>query len=89
MGAGCRSRRARRRRPANTSAWSCSSARPALHELERRGRRAFNESLEASRYGTRIEPVALPRKFRYVDEIPVDAQGKRQQATLKELFKTR
>lgn len=57
-------------------------------ELKQRGRRALNESLKAA-LRPRIEAVALPRKFRYLDEIPVDAQSKRSQAILKDLFKTR
>jgi len=59
-----------------------------LHELERSGRRAFNALLKES-LRNKIEPIALPRKFRYVDRIPGDAQGKRQQAKLKELFRSR
>jgi len=54
-------------------------------ELERRGRRAFGEALKAS-LRPRIERVAMPRKFRYVDAIPVNAQGKRQPAVLRQLF---
>jgi acyl-coenzyme A synthetase/AMP-(fatty) acid ligase len=54
-------------------------------ELQRCGRRAFNELLKRS-LRTKIEPIALPRKFRYLDEIPVDPQGKRQQTKLRELF---
>ena len=57
-------------------------------ELKQRGRRAFNEALKTA-LRSRIEAVALPRKFRYVEEIPVNAQGKRSPASLKELFKTR
>jgi hypothetical protein len=30
--------------------------------------------------------VAVPRAFRFPDALPVDAQGKRQVARLKELF---
>ena len=54
-------------------------------ELERIGRRSFNEDLKAA-LRSRIERIALPRKFRYVDAIPVDAQGKRQPAIIKQLF---
>jgi acyl-coenzyme A synthetase/AMP-(fatty) acid ligase len=57
-------------------------------ELQRRGRRSFNEALRAA-LRRRIEPIALPRKFRYVEAVPVDAQGKRQHAVLKELFERR
>jgi acyl-coenzyme A synthetase/AMP-(fatty) acid ligase len=54
-------------------------------ELTRLGRRAFNDMLRAS-LRTRVERVALPRKFRYVTTIPVDTQGKRRRTTLAELF---
>jgi acyl-coenzyme A synthetase/AMP-(fatty) acid ligase len=54
-------------------------------ELQRRGRRSFSEALKSG-LRSRVERVALPRKFRYVDAIPVDTQGKRRQAVLAELF---
>ena len=57
-------------------------------ELAHRGRRALNQALKAA-LRTRIEPIALPRKFRYVDTMPVDAQGKRQRAALEDLFARR
>jgi acyl-coenzyme A synthetase/AMP-(fatty) acid ligase len=57
-------------------------------ELEQRGRRAFNGLLKESLRG-KIEPIALPRKFRYVDQVPTDTQGKRQHAKLSELFRSR
>jgi len=57
-------------------------------ELAHRGRRALNQALKAA-LRTRIEPLGLPRKFRYVDTVPVDAQGKRQRAVLKDLFERR
>jgi hypothetical protein len=57
-------------------------------ELARRGRRSFNEVLKAS-LRPRIERVALPRKFRYVDTVPADSQGKRQRALLERLFASR
>jgi acyl-coenzyme A synthetase/AMP-(fatty) acid ligase len=56
--------------------------------LERLGRRAFAEQLKASLRG-KVEPLALPRRFRYVDEMPVDSQGKRRQATIRALFDRR
>jgi acyl-coenzyme A synthetase/AMP-(fatty) acid ligase len=61
---------------------------PGAREIDLRGRRAFNDALRRL-LRNRIEPIALPRKFRYVDQIPTDAQGKRQQAKLKELFRSR
>jgi acyl-coenzyme A synthetase/AMP-(fatty) acid ligase len=54
-------------------------------ELGRRGPRELNALLREFLRG-RIEAVALPRKFRHVEAIPVDAQGKRQPATLRRLF---
>lgn len=56
-----------------------------LAELAQRGRRAINTALRASLRGS-IDPVALPRAFRYPAAIPVNAQGKRQVAVLVELF---
>jgi acyl-coenzyme A synthetase/AMP-(fatty) acid ligase len=35
------------------------------------------------------DPVALPRRFRYEDEIPADPQGKRQPAKIRQLFDQR
>jgi acyl-coenzyme A synthetase/AMP-(fatty) acid ligase len=57
-------------------------------ELARIGRRPFTEGLKAA-LRPRIERVALPRKFRFVDAIPVDTQGKRTRRTLEILFKGR
>ena len=57
-------------------------------ELERLGRRPFNEALKLA-LRPRIERVALPRKFRYVDVVPADSQGKRQRALLERLFGSR
>ncbi|HHF3198669.1 AMP-binding protein [Vibrio sp. CCB-PB317] len=33
-----------------------------------------------------LEPIAIPRKFRVVDEIPLNSQGKRQVAEIEKLF---
>ena len=57
-------------------------------EVSRRGSRPFNEALKAT-LRARVEPIALPRRFRHVDEIPVDSQGKRQAAGLQALFARR
>jgi acyl-coenzyme A synthetase/AMP-(fatty) acid ligase len=57
-------------------------------ELARLGRRSFNQSLKAT-LGLRVERVAVPRKFRYVDAVPTDPQGKRQRALLEGLFGSR
>lgn len=56
-------------------------------ERARVGVRAFNAAVKQS-LRNRIDPIALPRKFRHVDRIPVDAQGKRQQAKIKDLFRS-
>jgi acyl-coenzyme A synthetase/AMP-(fatty) acid ligase len=57
-------------------------------EVSRRGSRAFNEALKTS-LSARLEPIARPRKFRHVDAIPVDSQGKRRGAALQALFARR
>ena len=57
-------------------------------EVSHRGKRAFNEALRSA-LRARIEPIAVPRKIRHVDAIPVDSQGKRQPGTLRELFARR
>lgn len=54
-------------------------------EFVRVGRDALSRLIREALRG-RIETVALPRKIRYVEEIPVDAQGKRHEARLKKLF---
>jgi acyl-coenzyme A synthetase/AMP-(fatty) acid ligase len=54
-------------------------------EVARVGRRPFNEGLKAV-LRERIDGVAMPRRFRYVDAIPVDPQGKRQPAMIERLF---
>jgi acyl-coenzyme A synthetase/AMP-(fatty) acid ligase len=54
-------------------------------ELASVGRRSFNERLKAL-LRPRIDGVAIPRKFRYVDAIPVNLQGKRQPAMIERLF---
>ena len=53
--------------------------------VKERGRAALTAVLKAAVRG-RVDPVAVPRVFRFPDAMPVDAQGKRQVATLKELF---
>jgi acyl-coenzyme A synthetase/AMP-(fatty) acid ligase len=57
-------------------------------QLASRGRRALGEALKAT-LRSRIESVAVPRKFRYVDVVPVDAQGKRRRALLQQFFRAR
>jgi len=53
--------------------------------LAEQGRAAVTAALKAAVRG-RIDPVAVPRLFRFPEVLPVDAQGKRQAARLKELF---
>jgi acyl-coenzyme A synthetase/AMP-(fatty) acid ligase len=57
-------------------------------ELAQCGRRAFGDALKAT-LKPRLERVAVPRKLRYVERVPVDAQGKRQPALLRQLFEPR
>ena len=57
-------------------------------ELERLGRLSFNERLKAV-LRPRIDGVAMPRKVRYVEAIPVDTQGKKQAAMIERLFAKR
>jgi len=54
-------------------------------ELEKLGRRDVGQKIKQSLSG-RLDPIAVPKKFRYVDEIPVNSQGKRQAAVIRELF---
>jgi acyl-coenzyme A synthetase/AMP-(fatty) acid ligase len=56
-----------------------------LQALAARGKRAVGTALRSSLRG-RIDAVALPRAFRFPAALPVDAQGKKQIATLVELF---
>jgi acyl-coenzyme A synthetase/AMP-(fatty) acid ligase len=53
--------------------------------LRAQGRRALNEQLRKELFRT-LERVALPKRFRYVRELPVNAQGKATEALLLALF---
>lgn len=53
--------------------------------LRQDGKRAFNEGLRRALLQS-LERVALPRRFRYVEELPVNAQGKATEALLLALF---
>lgn len=53
--------------------------------LRSQGKRAFSERLRRELLKT-LERVALPRRFRYVRELPVNAQGKATEALLLALF---
>jgi 3-hydroxymyristoyl/3-hydroxydecanoyl-(acyl carrier protein) dehydratase len=54
-------------------------------EIRAGGRRQLNESLSA-RLAARWDRILLPRVWRYVDELPRDAQGKVSRARLAALF---
>ena len=54
--------------------------------LLRNGKRQLNERLRAALLDT-VERVALPRRFRYVAALPVNAQGKVTEAGLLSLFR--
>ncbi len=56
--------------------------------LEARGRRALG-ALIKSALREQVERVAVPRRLRYVEEIPVDSQGKRQPGALRDLLRSR
>jgi acyl-coenzyme A synthetase/AMP-(fatty) acid ligase len=53
--------------------------------LEKLGRQALGKRLRTA-LGDRLDPVAVPKKLRYVDVIPVNPQGKRQPAVIRALF---
>ena len=53
--------------------------------LTEQGRRAFNETLRAWLADT-VERIALPRRWRHVAALPVNAQGKTTEAALASLF---
>ena len=53
--------------------------------LEARGRPAMNSALRDAFVET-LDPVTLPRQFRYVDELPVNPQGKMPVDELRKLF---
>lgn len=56
-----------------------------LAEMNEQGRKQVNASIRQS-LRSKLDPVAVPKKFRFVDAIPVNAQGKRQPETLRDLF---
>jgi len=59
-----------------------------VEQLGSVGRRRLAELLKQA-LRTKVEAIALPRRFRYVEEIPVNAQGKRPHGELAELFRSR
>ena len=54
-------------------------------ELQDLGRKDVNENIKQW-LREKMDPIAVPRKIRYEAEIPVNAQGKRQQAIIRRLF---
>lgn len=54
--------------------------------LQRQGKRALNERLRSALL-EHVERVALPRRWRYVCALPVNAQGKSTEALLAALFR--
>lgn len=57
-------------------------------ELFARGKHAFTQALRALLVDA-IDPVALPKRWRLVEKMPVNAQGKSPVSLLKTLFDTR
>jgi acyl-coenzyme A synthetase/AMP-(fatty) acid ligase len=57
-----------------------------LHETG--GRRSLNQALR-EQLAHRFEPGALPRRFRYLEALPVNSQGKSTEAALAALFDPR
>lgn len=53
--------------------------------LESRGRKDIGRELRAA-LADKLDPIAVPKKFRYIDVIPVNPQGKRQPAEIRALF---
>jgi acyl-coenzyme A synthetase/AMP-(fatty) acid ligase len=49
------------------------------------GRRDISRKIKQS-LSSKLDPIAVPRKLRYVDKIPVNPQGKRKPAVIRELF---
>jgi acyl-coenzyme A synthetase/AMP-(fatty) acid ligase len=54
-------------------------------ELQELGRKDLGRKIRRA-LGDRLDPVAVPKKIRYVDVIPVNPQGKRQPAVIRQLF---
>ncbi len=53
--------------------------------LEEKGRKDIGRELRNA-LGSKLDPIAVPRKLRYVDAIPVNPQGKRRPAEIQALF---
>lgn len=57
-------------------------------QLHRYGKRALVSRLRAYLAGC-VDPIAMPRRWRFVDALPSDAQGKTSEARLADLFRPR
>ena len=53
--------------------------------LQDQGRKEVNAKIRRSLRAS-LDPIALPKKYRYEDRIPVDSQGKRLRETMVQLF---
>ncbi len=58
---------------------------PGLAEMNEQGNKQVNATIRAA-LRSKLDPVAVPKKFRFVDVVPVNAQGKRQPEVLRALF---
>jgi acyl-coenzyme A synthetase/AMP-(fatty) acid ligase len=56
-------------------------------ELEKLGKGKFWLALRKALRDW-LEPIAIPRKFRLVDEVPLNSQGKRQVSEIEKLFQS-
>jgi acyl-coenzyme A synthetase/AMP-(fatty) acid ligase len=54
-------------------------------DLQKLGRREVGQAIRKA-LGGKLDPIAIPKKIRYVDTIPVNPQGKRKPAVLRALF---
>jgi acyl-coenzyme A synthetase/AMP-(fatty) acid ligase len=54
-------------------------------ELQQLGRKTMARNIKQA-LGAKLDPVAVAKKFRYVDVIPVNPQGKRQPDVIRGLF---
>ena len=55
------------------------------NDLQKLGRRDVGQNIKKG-LGGKLDPIAIPKKIRYVDAIPVNPQGKREPAVLRALF---
>jgi len=54
-------------------------------DLQTLGRRDVGQAINKA-LGGKLDPIAIPKKIRYVDVVPVNPQGKRKPAELRALF---